>query len=132
MSWKDYKEDKSLLFVLNQKISQAEKDCEKQKITKTEMARIEEGIVEELNESFILGISNESVHFSLDEIVKDNKANCLGYTQIIYILGNSIGLSVKPIWVEKMFDYSTTPGPATCGQSGEFNRQQSSFGGFCI
>ena len=110
MSWKDYQEDKSLLFVLHQKISQAEKDCEKQKITKHEMAGIEEGIVEKLGWRFVLEITNESGHFSLDEIVKDKKANCLGYTQCFYVLGNAIGLSVKPIWVEEMFDYSLTPG----------------------
>ena len=110
MSWKDYREDKSLLFVWNQKISEAEQDCQKQKITKNEMAGIEEGIVEQLGSRFAFGITNEPGHFSLDEIVKDKKANCLGYTQCFYVLGNAIGLSVKPIWVEEMFDYNIQPG----------------------
>jgi tetratricopeptide (TPR) repeat protein len=110
MSWKDYKEDKSLILVLNQKINQAQKDCEKQKLTKADLARIEENIVEKLDEGFMLIRTSDTSHFSLDEIVKDKKSNCLGHTQFVYVLGNAIGLSVKPIWVEEMFDYSVTPG----------------------
>jgi tetratricopeptide (TPR) repeat protein len=110
MSWRDYGEDKSLLLVLNQKFTQAQQDFKKQKLTKIEMARIEEEIVEEFRGQFMFGITNESNHFSLDEVVKDQKANCLGYTQVFYILGNAIGLSVQPIWVEEMFDYNPTPG----------------------
>jgi len=38
-------------------------------------------------------------NWHLDDAIKDKGANCVGYTQLLYVLGKTVGLSVEPIEV---------------------------------
>ena len=42
-------------------------------------------------------IAANARYFHLSAVVEDRKAQCLGYAQLFYILGNSVGLRVKTI-----------------------------------
>jgi tetratricopeptide (TPR) repeat protein len=91
------------LLSLNQNLGQARQDYEKHKLTAAEFAKIEAEMAEELNDLVNVRIFNKSDHHTLEDIVKDSEANCLGYSQLFYVLGTAIGLSVKAIWVEETF-----------------------------
>ena len=41
--------------------------------------------------------SNKTLGFELSDVIEHRQANCLGYSQLIYIIGNAIGLSVRPM-----------------------------------
>jgi len=55
-------------------------------------------------------------YFYLANVVKDKKAQCLGYCQLVYILGHSLGLRVAVIEVlEKAFGHLPSgEGHAAC------------------
>ena len=43
-------------------------------------------------------------NWHLDRVIKDSGANCVGYTQLFYVLGDAVGLEVEPIEVVKSRD----------------------------
>ena len=49
-------------------------------------------------------------YFYLSEVVKHKKAQCLAYTQLFYILGTSIGLTVQPVHVVELASGSPAAG----------------------
>jgi tetratricopeptide (TPR) repeat protein len=66
------------------------------------VVRVEEKVAKALYETIgkEIGRCDEaetSKYFKLSEVVRDKKAQCLGYSQLLYILGNSVGLRVKVI-----------------------------------
>ena len=99
--WKDA-EHKCVLIGWADKLSEAKKSCEQNKISRSRLAEIEENIAGELGERIQREISFNEAFFELADILKHRQTQCLGYTQLFYILGNSIGLEVKPINVEQM------------------------------
>ena len=103
--WKD-PHGNVLLLALSRKVGRAKQDYEKHALTKAEMARIEEEVVDDFMNGELLKITNKTDHYALEDLVKDKEANCLGYTQFFYVLGNSIGLSTQAIFVEEMFEHS--------------------------
>jgi tetratricopeptide (TPR) repeat protein len=56
------------------------------------------------------GEDEQQRYFYLSAVVKDKKAQCLGYSQVFYILGNSIGLRVTVKNVLEMAYGSLLPG----------------------
>ncbi len=65
-----------------------------------EVARVEEKTIEALYKKIgreIALCDKKGYFFYLPVVVKDRKAQCLGYSQVFYILGNSIGLRVRVI-----------------------------------
>jgi tetratricopeptide (TPR) repeat protein len=54
----------------------------------------------------------DSQYFYLSVVVKDRKAQCLGFAQMFYILGNSIGLTVRVI---EVLELASGPLPAAEG-----------------
>ena len=99
--WK-VKEHKCVLTGWSEKLSEAKKSCEQNKISRSRLAEIEANIAGELGERIQREISFNEAFFELADILKHKQTQCLGYTQLFYILGNSIGLEVKPINVEQM------------------------------
>lgn len=53
-------------------------------------------------------------HSDLEKTVTDQKTNCLGYTQLVFVIGNSLGLSNNSIDVEEPFAGSLTKRHAAC------------------
>ncbi|MEX0678036.1 MAG: tetratricopeptide repeat protein [Pirellulales bacterium] len=66
-----------------------------------EVARVEEEAAKALYETIGREIrpcdEKARFYFSLSKVVRHKKAECLGYSQLFYILGNSIGLKVRVI-----------------------------------
>ncbi len=105
LDWKDYR-GRVVLLALAKKISNVKQDFEKQLLNKSDLARVEAEAVDEFRQavcSNVFPISERD--YSLETVVKDKSANCLGYTQVTCVLGNSIGLSTQPIFVPEMFEH---------------------------
>ena len=99
--WKD-KHNKCVLAGWAEKLAEAKEACKQNKISKGRLAEVEENIAEELGRRIKKEITFNENFFELADIVKNRQTQCLGYTQLFYILGNSIGLDVKPINVAQM------------------------------
>jgi tetratricopeptide (TPR) repeat protein len=90
--------------VLYQKISQATQDVKQKKISWAQYAQVEEEVVNQLAQTIKKEIAPADTnvesnwkYFDLALVVKDKKAHCFGYTQLFYILGNSMGLTIQAI-----------------------------------
>ena len=79
-----------------------------------EIARVEEEATRALYAKMGAEIHfcSEERYFHLAAVLKDKKAQCLGYSQLLYILGNSVGLSVS---VTDILELSAGPLPAREG-----------------
>ncbi len=99
--WKD-KQDRCVLICWSEKLAEAQKSYEQNKISKNHLAEIEGNIAGELGQRIKREIAFNEDYFELGDIIKHRQTQCLGYTQLFYILGNSIGLEVKSINVEQM------------------------------
>src|SRR3972149_4398410 len=79
-----------------QKLDTARQDYKDKNLSAAQVAHIEEEVVQELYRTIRKDISsdNNSEHFDLPSIIKDKKASCFGYSQLFYILGNSLELKV--------------------------------------
>jgi tetratricopeptide (TPR) repeat protein len=99
-----------------QKICQAEDDVKQKKISWNQYAQVEEDVINQLARTIIkeitgvnTSVASNSKYFDLVLVVKEKKAQCLGYTQLFYILGNSMGLTIQAI---NVVDHSQGPMPA--------------------
>ncbi len=94
-----------------EKLRQVREDYKQGSIKIAGVVKVEKSIVSEIVWSIEnkLGCSDED--FELADIIKNQQASCLGFTQIFYILGSSIGLSVTPINVVEL----QRPGPLPTG-----------------
>jgi tetratricopeptide (TPR) repeat protein len=92
------------LDVWRQSISQARQQ-QKQAST-ADIARVEAEVIKELSRTIEQKIARDSAkelrYFQLSDVVTDKKAQCLGYSQLVYILGNSLGLRVTAIDVQEL------------------------------
>ena len=93
-SWKD-KTNESILKKWSIKIAEANS-------RKSGLSQTEEDISQQLAEKIKSEITFNENYFELPEIINNKQAQCLGYTQIFYILGNSIGLKVQATDVIQM------------------------------
>ena len=68
-----------------------------------EVARVEEEVVKGLYMALEKGFAKADDHkiqyYHLTKVLEDKKAQCVGFTQLFYILGTATGLSVNPIEV---------------------------------
>src|SRR3989304_849479 len=80
-----------------QKLDTARQDYKDKNLSAAQVAHIEEEVVQELYRTIRKDISsdNSSDLFDLPSIIKDKKASCFGYSQLFYILGNSLELKVE-------------------------------------
>jgi len=96
--------------VLYQKLSQAAEDIKQKKISWTQYAQVEEEIINRLAQTIRkeITVDKNLKCFDLALVVKEKKAQCLGYSQLFYILGNSMGLTIQVI------DVTAVSGHAAC------------------
>lgn len=64
-------------------------------VSGAKLAYTEKRIVEALAQHIRKEITFKKDYFDLPDIIEDRYANCFGYSQLFYILGNSIDLSVS-------------------------------------
>jgi len=85
----------SVLPVLQRILVRAREAYQKGQISKSQLAQTEEKVIAGLCQSIKSEIAYRRDYFDLTKIIGYRHANCFGYTQLLYILGNSIGLSVS-------------------------------------
>ena len=101
ISWKGA-EGRPVIFVWKKKLAEAKENYKRGKISKAQLATAEQNIAKELVQRIDKEISINDEVFDLADVVKYKQAQCLGYSQVLYILANSIGLVVKPIDVSEL------------------------------
>jgi tetratricopeptide (TPR) repeat protein len=83
-----------------QTLGQARQDYQRKKTSSEDVARAEEKALKELCGAIGKNFSQaagDSEYFYLSKVVNDRKAQCLGYSQLLYVLGNALGLTVKVV-----------------------------------
>ena len=96
MAWRD-EQGRPVLIRWKGKLSNAHQNYQQGKISRRKVAKIEESILRELCETTEKQFSNKNLVFELTDVIQNRQTNCLGYSQLMYIIGNAIGLSVRPI-----------------------------------
>lgn len=102
-SWKDNK-GRPFLSSCRERLSQAKGEHKKSKILDDQLVQTEQELLSAVIETIDQKFKGDETTFELADIIKDKKACCLGYVQLLYILGNSIGLSVDAIAVSGLSD----------------------------
>ena len=93
------------LDVWRQSLSRARQRFQRKQFSAADVAQAEEEVVCRLSETIRTEIApcqrgrELLTYFYLSNVVKDKKAQCLGYCQLVYILGHSLGLRVAVIEV---------------------------------
>ncbi|MBN2316228.1 MAG: tetratricopeptide repeat protein [Sedimentisphaerales bacterium] len=95
MDWKD-EFGRPVLIIWKDRLINAYQDYQEGKISRIQVANIEENVLEELGKKIKKEFSSKRV-FELGDVIENRQANCLGYSQLVYIIGNAIGLSVRSI-----------------------------------
>jgi tetratricopeptide (TPR) repeat protein len=97
-------------------LSQAQQTYQEKLYSPADVARVEEEVIRGLAQTIARKISLDtetgSKYFYLSKVVNDQKAQCLGCSQLVYILGNSVGLRVTAIGVLEL-----ASGPLPAGNS---------------
>lgn len=102
ISWKDV-QGRPVLVVWKNKLTSAKEDYEAAKISKEQFAMTEWAVIRELSRRIKEEISTgPDKSFDLADVVRHKQADCTGYSQIIYVLANSVGLSVQTIEVAEL------------------------------
>jgi tetratricopeptide (TPR) repeat protein len=106
--WKDAK-GRPVLISWEQRLNRAKDEYRGGKISKDRLAEVEESIAKELSQRTQKEIAPDysEKFFDLADVIKHRQAVCLGYSQLFYVLGNALGLSVKAIDVDEL----VIPGP---------------------
>ncbi len=82
--------------VWQEAISQARQKQQQKQISPAEVAQVEEAVTQGLFQTIGREIApcreeESAKYFYLSKVVKDKKAQGLGYSQLVYIVGNSVG-----------------------------------------
>ncbi len=107
--WRDA-QGRPVLTSWKQRLNQTEDEYKQGKITKEQLATVEENITRELSQRIQKEISFNIKFFDLVDVIKHRQAQCISYSQLVYILGNFVGLSVEAIDVGKPITGALTPG----------------------
>jgi tetratricopeptide (TPR) repeat protein len=93
---------------MHQRLLAAEQDAKQGKMSWSEYAKMEKEVASQLVEtikkeiaSLDASIKTNQKFFDLALVVKKRKTQCVGYSQVFFILGTSIGLTVEGINVEE-------------------------------
>ncbi len=99
--------------IWKQKIDKAKRDYQDNNLSLVQLANIEEEEIQELyrriHKEFTYDTKYE--HYDLPSIIIDKKASCLGFSQLFYILGNSLGLNVQVLDVFEQDNNSLPKNP---------------------
>ena len=96
VGWKD-EHKKPVLAIWQETLSQAKENYRQGNISERQLAKTEQDITKKLCRKIQKEIRYGDKFFDLADVTKYRKAQCLGYSQLFYILGSEVGLSVTPI-----------------------------------
>jgi len=110
VDWKDT-QGQWVLVAWKQRLNQAGEDYKQPEISKDQLAELEDNIVKELSQRIQKEISPDfsKKFFDLPDVVKNKQGQCVGYSQLVYIAGNSVGLSVQAIDVVELMTLGLLP-----------------------
>ena len=98
IDWKDA-QWLPVLITWKEKLANARQECKQGKISRNHVAKIEESVIRELSHRIRKQFNYEEHVFELGDVIQNQKADCLGYSQLTYLAGNTVGLSIRPIIV---------------------------------
>ena len=91
-----------------QKLRQSREEVKQRKLSWAQYAEVEKKIISQLAQTIKKEIADADIsqegnsrYFDLSLVVREKKAQCLGYSQVFYIMGNSVGLTVQGINIEE-------------------------------
>ena len=93
-NWKDT-QGQPALAPLRAILVNSKESCMKGELSEIQLAGIEKNVVSQLARTIKKQISYKHDYFELAGMIRSQKTNCCGYSQLLYVLGNSIGLSVS-------------------------------------
>lgn len=96
MDWKDEKRH-PVLIRWKVELSNAHQEYQERKITRNQVVKIEGNILQEFFETIRMQFSYDSLAFELFDIIENRQANCVSFSQLMYITWNAVGLSARPI-----------------------------------
>jgi tetratricopeptide (TPR) repeat protein len=100
MSWKDA-QGQPVLMVWKQRLDQARQDYEQGKTSDARLAKVEETIVKELSHRIRKEVGPNMDFWDLADVIKHKETRCVGYSHLLCVLGNPLGLSVTFITVQE-------------------------------
>ena len=102
-NWQDT-QGQPALAALKTVLANSKESCAKGELSEIQLAGIEKNVVGQLARTIKKQISYKHDCFELASLVRNHKTNCCGYSQLLYILGNSIDLSVSAIRVIELVE----------------------------
>ncbi|MEJ2704774.1 MAG: tetratricopeptide repeat protein, partial [Sedimentisphaerales bacterium] len=108
-AWRDAQGGR-VLVAWQTRLTEARKNDTSGNIAEAQFVEVEANIVNELGQRIRKEISFHEGLFELADIIKTKQAQCLGYSQLVYILGYSLNLPVRVIDVLEL--HSSEPLPS--------------------
>jgi tetratricopeptide (TPR) repeat protein len=96
IGWED-QHKKPVLAVWQETLNQAKENYRQGNISEKQLAKTEADITKKLCRKIQKEIRHNDKFFDLADVIKYKQAQCLGYSQLFYILASEVGLSVTPI-----------------------------------
>jgi Tfp pilus assembly protein PilF len=104
-----------LIMDIHRKFSKSVQDQKNGLISKSDLSKIEQEIagrlISQIRKRIDADTSTPGI-YELSDVVRYHKAQCLGYTQVFYILASTVGLTVRPVNVLEL--ENKKPLPAGC------------------
>jgi len=99
LDWKD-EQGRPVLAIWNEQVKKGREDYKQNRISKDQLTQNEELVINELIKRIKKDINYSLGADDLGDVLEKGQASCLGYTQIFYVLGNTLRLSVSAIKVD--------------------------------
>jgi tetratricopeptide (TPR) repeat protein len=94
LNWKDAHAHPALT-AWTQSLDQARESFKQGKTSNAQFTEAEHSLVTELSQKILNEISHNDKFFDLGDVAKHRQADSTGYSQIAYLIGNCVGLSVQ-------------------------------------
>lgn len=100
------------LVALKERLVQARFSFQQQKSSKEQLAKSERDAITDLSGKISKEFAYDEHVFDLADVIKQQKASCIAYSQLLIVLGTPIGLSVEALDVKEARNGALPPGIA--------------------
>jgi tetratricopeptide (TPR) repeat protein len=87
------------LLVMRQKLVRATQDDNQGRRTKAQVVQVEQEVAKQLTEKIRDQITFGPDDYDLGDVIAHHKANALGYCQLLWVLGATVGLPVESAYI---------------------------------
>lgn len=114
-AWED-KEGQPVILVWKRRLSQAREDHKRSSISEREVTEVEEATLRECSQRIRKEIDYAREFLDWPDLIIQRRASCHNYCQLLYVLGDSIGLAVTVVNVTEELrpNAAETSGHAAC------------------